>query len=274
MEAWSIFTRALRSVADHLDVALRLSLLPYGLVAAAQLLVLSAGGGALPVDPAALPPPTDVDPAAGGADLLALMGDPRLVWTSLLSVVLFVLAMLWIAVGWHRFALLGEVPHGWVPPLHGARMLGYLGRTILLSLLVAAAVIVASIPLGLLGAVLGGAGVLLASAAGLVLAMVVFYRLSVILPAGAAERPIGLREAWAATAGRSGTAVGLAMLTFGFSLLLQIPTLLDASMGAAAPVITTLYQIAIGWIGLLVGVAVLTVFYARTEGRASGDGHA
>jgi hypothetical protein len=126
----------------------------------------------------------------------------------------------------------------------------------------------------MLAGVLGEAGMALGVAAALVLATVVFYRLSVVLPAGAAGRTLSFRAAWAATAGRSSTAVGLALLTFGFSLLLQLPTVLDASMGSAAPFVTSVYQVAVGWMGLLVGVAVLTVFYARTAGRPEGAGDA
>lgn len=267
MEAWTLFARALRLIADNLDVALRLSVLPYGLAAAAQLLTLALGGGAAPLDPAVL----ELPPPEGGADpAFEMMVDPRVVWTSILSGVLFLIALLWVAVGWHRFALLGEVPEGWVPPFDGARVLGYLGRSVLLALLVAVVTVGVSVPLGLVGLPLGAAGAALTGGAALVLAMVLFYRLSVVLPAAAAGRPIGMRDAWSATQGHSGTAVGLALLTFGLSLLLQLPTALDAMLGVAGPVVTAVYQIAVGWIGLMVGVAVLTVFYVRTVGPEGG----
>ena len=71
-------------------------------------------------------------------------------------------------------------------------------------------------------------------------------------------------EAMRETSGHTGTVVVLALLTVGFSLLLQVPTLLDGTGG----LVTLVYQVVIGWIGLMLGVGTLTALYGHlVEGR-------
>lgn len=249
MLGWKIFARAVRLLLDHIDAALRLSLLPYLLVAGATVwLGLSypdwvGRGGFDPSDP----------PPAG-----YVMGQ-------LLVLLLNTVVTLWIAVGWHRFVLMAEAPRGWLPSVRGAEMLGYFGRSILIGLLIVAVILAVTVMLATLlvplapnfaGAVVG--------AASLFVGMILFYRLAVVLPAGAIGRSMTFGEAWSATAGHTGTVVVLAILTVGFTLLLQVPTLLDGTGG----VVTLVYQVAIGWIGTMIGVGVLTSLYGHlVEGR-------
>lgn len=249
MLGWKIFVRAVRLLLDHIDAALKLSLLPYLAVALATIwLGLSfpdwVGRGQF--DPADPPPPGFI------AGQLAVL-------------VLNTVVTLWIAVGWHRFVLLAEAPRGWLPPMRGPEMLRYFGRSALIGVLIVAVILVVSLMLATLvvpiapdlaGAVIG--------AGALFVGMILFYRLAVVLPAGAIGRSMGFGEAMRLTSGHTGTVVILALLTVGFTLLLDVPTLIDDTGG----LVTLIYQVTVGWIGLMLGVGVLTALYGHLiEGR-------
>lgn len=249
MLGWKLFVRAVRLLLDHLDAALKLSLVPYLAVAVATIwlgLSFPEWIGRGEFDPAD-PPPTGF--VAGQLAVLLLNTA----------------VTLWIAVGWHRFVLLAEAPNGWLPPLRGPEMLGYFGRSALIGVLIVAVILVVSLMLatlvvpiapGLAGPVIG--------AGALFVGMILFYRLAMVLPAGAIGRSMGFGEAMRQTSGHTGTVVVLALLTVGFTLLLEVPTLLDGTGG----LVTLIYQVVVGWIGLMLGVGVLTALYGHlVEGR-------
>ena len=242
MLGWKLFVRAVTLLIENLGDALRVSLLPYGVVIAISVWAAGTYG-------AGMVPGQEMTSEGAGATLLV----------SVLNLV----ATLWIAVAWHRYVLLGERPEGWLPPLRGGAVLAYLGRSVLIGLLVALIIMGVSIPLGLLVVVLPQAA-LLVGAIGFFIGMIVFYRLAVVLPAGAVDRPMSFGEAMAATRGHTDTVVMLALLTVGFTFLLQVPTLLEGDVG----VISAVYQGVVGWIGLMVGVSTLTSLYGHlVEGR-------
>lgn len=251
MLGWKMFVRAVTLLLDDLPDALRLSAVPYSLVVASSLWLALRYPDAVGLGTAAMP---DAAPA-----------DPGYVVGSLLVAVVNLIVTLWVAVGWHRHVLQGEQPEGWLPRLHGPQVLGYLGRTILIGILVAATIFVVSIPVATIAmAFPSGFATLVMGSVALFAAMIVFYRLAVILPACAIGRSMSFREAIDATKGHSGTVAVLALLTVGFSLLLQVPTAIDGAMG----LITVIYQAVVGWVGLLLGVSTLTVLYGHTvEGR-------
>lgn len=256
MLSWRIFRRAIMLIVDDLGAALRITALPYAIFAGVSLWFvgtldigalarMEAGGTA-----AALPPGV----AAG---LLA---------TALAQLAAF----LWISVAWHRHVLLREGPAGWIPPLEGRLMLGYLGRSLLIGIVVMAVVVMVSVALVPLAPAL-------AFALAAILAMVFVYRLGLILPAGAIGKPLNVVDAWRATIGQSGTVVLLAVLTYAATRLLQLPSLLDAGPDAAAApdraapgggVIGMAYDLVATWMLLMLGVSVLSTLYGHfVEGR-------
>ncbi|MBM2575270.1 hypothetical protein JQC91_03035 [Jannaschia sp. Os4] len=260
MLGWKLFAKAVTLITDNLGLALRVSLVPYGIALAAALLLGGAGLASVaaldPTDAAAM------EAALGGAALLGLFA----------IVAIFVVASLWVAVAWHRATLLEE-PTGWVPPFHGGPMLGYLGRSLLLGLVLMVAYLAIGLVAGLLGALVPPLAILVLLA-GIVALVVVFYRLAVILPAGAVGRPVAFGEAWSATSGASGAILLVAVLTVALSLLLQLPTLLvggglgavgDPAAAAVATggVISLVYGVVVQWIMLMVGISVLTVLYGH-----------
>lgn len=250
MLGWKLFLRALSLLVENLGAALRLSALPYALVVVASVWAVSSGSSGLPS--------AMEDPVTGEMVALSL--------PDLLVALLSLFASLWIAVQWHRYVLLSESPEGWVPPFNGPEVLGYLGRSILIGLLVvlvmlAISTMVAVLVLPLFGTAATG----VVGAAALFVAMILFYRLAIVLPAGSIGRKMTLGEAMTITRGHSGTVVVLALLTVGFSFLLQVPTMLDG--GGTGP-ITVVYQLVVQWIALLLGVGTLTALYGHlVEGR-------
>lgn len=248
MLGWKLFVRALTLITENLGGALRVSLVPYGLAVGAGLWVTLSYPELVgtPLDPENPPP-------AG------------YVLGSMASLLIGVFASVWISVGWHRFALLGEEPQGWVPPLNGPLLPGYLGRTLLafLMALLAAVTIVVMLTV-LLIPLFGPAVQAVPAAGGFFAACLVFYRVGVILPAGAAGKPMRMNDALIATKGQAQTIIVLALLTLGVTVLLRLPMLLEETNA----VISTLYQFVTGWIGLMLGVGTLTALYGHlVEGR-------
>jgi hypothetical protein len=242
MLGWKLFLRAVNLLIENLPEALRVSAVPYGVVILASVWLSGTVG-----EPGLAPPVAGEE----GAGTLPMASA-----SALMVGILNLVVSLWVAVAWHRYVLLAERPEGWIPAWRGPEMLGYLGRSILIGLIVGVAIVGIAIPLGALSV---GVPVLapLVPVVGGFIGALLFYRLGIVLPARAVGRPMGLGEAMEATRGHTGTVAGLALLTLGFTLILQIPTILD---GGAGPV-TAVYQGVVGWIGLMVGVSTLTALY-------------
>ncbi|MHA6347322.1 hypothetical protein [Roseivivax sp. CAU 1761] len=243
MTGWRIFVHSARLVLDNLGAAFRVSLVLYLIQAAAQI----AGF---------LNPPDMVELPEGGA--VPGLGAGFLVQNLLLGA-LGILASLWIAVAWHRFVLAGEVPEGWLPHWHGASMAGYLGRSLMIAAILALLVLVLAIPLGLFAAPALFLLLTLGAAAAL------FFRLCPMLPAAAMGRPMGLREAWEATRGETGTMLVLALIVVGGSLLASLPSLFNPDPASA---INLIYSVVVNWFLTMIGITVLTTIYGHyVEGR-------
>lgn len=168
----------------------------------------------------------------------------------------FVLCVIWVFVGWHRFILLGIYPKGWLPHPHVGAMLGYLARAALLMVIG----VLLLIPLTLLSAVLlsapGTGNTVFFGFYAVIL--IIFARLSPILPAAAIGKDLKLGQALAATSGATvdllvviglcavvGVAIVLGVefansLAGGFGVLLVIPANLFLTL-LGVSIITTLY---------------------------------
>ena len=250
MKGWQIFTHSVRLVLSNLDEALRVSLVLYGVIAASQIATWLNPPETRQVDGVAFP--------VTGAEHAA---------QNVILAVLAIIASLWIAVAWHRFVLVGERPKGWLPRWHGTNMLGYLGRSILLGLVVVIAVAIVSVPLGLLAAGLPGL-MLLVPFVIVAFGSVLFFRFGVVLPAAAIGEKVTFRRAWSAMQGESGTIVVLAALVVGASLLLQLPTLLS---GDPYSLISLIYGLVVNWFATIIGISVLTTLYGHFIERRPVD---
>ncbi|MGL4319510.1 MAG: hypothetical protein ACRCS3_01475 [Paracoccaceae bacterium] len=189
-----------------------------------------------------------------------------------LTMLLLLLFSLWIAVGWHRYVLKNERPE-FVPRLYMDRMLGYLGHSILIGLLVLPIVLL----LGLLMTLAFGPLFLeqiqanpFASAAmfGMLLYVpvgTVAMRLSSALPGVAMEPGVSVFAGWRATAGQTWPVMGVVVLSVFGALLLNLPNVL---FFAPTSVPGLVWHFVSQWVTVMVGVSILTTFYGHfVEGR-------
>lgn len=233
-----IFIHSVRLVLNNLNDALRISLILYFAPAIVSLLLT----GSFVMGP----------PSSGDVALALLLG--------LVSAV----ALLWLAVAWHRYILLDEKPAGPLPAFRGDRMLSYFGYGLLIGVISIAVALVVGLVLGLLVAITGGA-IVVAFIVTVVTAfavLVVNYRLSAILPGAALGQPVTLKAAWDATAGANGDIIVLAIVSALAAVAIDIPGMLLASTGWGA-VIADLWYLATGWLKVMVGVSILTTLYGH-----------
>ncbi len=187
----------------------------------------------------------------------------------LITAILAIVAFVWIAVAWHRYVLLDEMPAGQFPEFNRSRLLSYGGYSLLLgfiglvlSLIVSAVVGLVAIPL------LGVVGVFITGLLALAVVLVAGYRLAPILPATAIDKPLTLRQAWEATDNANTAIIVLAILSAIAALVIDIPAFILASAGPLA-FLGVLWSLATGWVKMIVGVSILTTLYGHyIEGRA------
>ena len=187
------------------------------------------------------------------------MASPGSLLATFLLGLVAIVASLWIAVAWHRFALTGEHANGWVPTFRGPQIMAYLGRSILIAVLVILAVMVATIPIGLIAIglpVFAGAMSLMLVG----LAAYLFFRLGVMLPAAAMGEKLTLSEAWTATKGESSTILTLALIVVGASIVIQLPSWFNDN---PASVVNVVYSLVVNWFATIIGISVLTTLYGH-----------
>lgn len=235
MLGWQIFTHSVRLVWANRGVALKVSAVLYVISAVFQIWSQASVG----------------DPATGAA----IVEGPGMVL--LLVAALQLIISLWIAVAWHRYILLEEVPKGFVPQWHGGRMAAYFGRSLLIGLIMGGVIFVSGLPLliGLAGAVGGPIMVL-----GAIFAVFVFYRLCAILPSTAMGEPITMREAWVATEGNTGTIMVLVLCVIAGVMVLLIP---GSLLALISPMLGVIYLLVAQWFITMFGISIFTTFYGH-----------
>ena len=245
MLGWKIFAHSVRMVLGNFRQVLHITVGP-ALIAVAAIVALFFVAGV----------PREVfdenagtiahEPSAGFLFLAAFIVVP-----------IFFLIVLWIAVAWHRFILLEEYPDQLLPPFQFDRILAYLGRGLLLGLVGAAIMF----PAMFIVAAFAGSAPFLGFPILLVLMpfiALVFYRLSIILPAAAVGKPVRMGEAWTATKGETGTFIALLVVSLLFQLVVQTAfTLL-----AFVPVLGALLVVFASLLVLpMINVSILTTLY-------------
>ncbi|MBU2936134.1 MULTISPECIES: hypothetical protein [Pacificibacter] len=176
-----------------------------------------------------------------------------------------IVASIWIAVEWHRFVLLGERPQTVIPPFRAALMLAYMGKSILLMVVLFAMMFVAMLVLMLVMALAGALQFLVMAfiiCAGSAL-MYGFYRLSPMLPASALGTSLSIQEVWSKTEPYKAQIFQATILMILMTLLLQVPY---AFLGSG--VVGVVVSLVTGWIGLMVGVSLLSAIYELATSKA------
>lgn len=233
--AFSLLRHAVRLVLDNWRDALKIS---------AVLYLMQAGFSAVVV--------LGVRPAPGAGVGVSLIVIAAAIIQGIISI--------WIAVAWHRFVLLDEVPNNYVPMFNTSRVLGYIGGWLLIGLVGAGVGILGFIVVGIFAAF---HATIIAVPLGIVLVVLLIvmgYRLGLILPAASVDERLSLRDSWTATRGTTWLIIRLALLSIVAVLVLEIPVLLLG--GLHGPNIATeVWSAVVGWFVIMVGVALLTTMY-------------
>jgi hypothetical protein len=190
---------------------------------------------------------------AGGEDFFLL----------LIVLTVFVVAFASIAVNWHRFVLLDEMPKGMGVLRIDSQVWRYIGNLFLIGLIV-------GLPFGFGGLVLvkllGSFGMLVLFAT-LIALNVIIYRLAIKLPAIAlGRRDYGLEKAWSDSTGNFFPIMGYAFLLAVSMLIPQ--TLLEwvssnmaSSLGLLGTIQVVIVSVLVQWFALIVGISGLTTLY-------------
>lgn len=199
-------------------------------------------------------------PAANPTAEQAMAAMSSLAPVAIVTALLMAVVYVWLAVTWHRYILLDELPSGQLPAFHQKEILAYAGNAILLwliSVVVFLGVGLVASPLAFLGPI----GAMLIGIIILAVALIVGYRLGLVLPARAVGRRLTFGEAWAASAGQNGTILVLAIVSAIAAVVINIPAMVLAFVPGIGGILATIWQLGTGWVTLVVGASILTTLY-------------
>lgn len=249
MTGLHILTHSIRQVVGNLDGALKVSIFPYAIQAVAGLVLL---GGAMGM-------------ARQGAGMAGL---------GLAGVLFFLVAVatsMWIAVAWHRYILLNEIPSGFVPPFNRDRIVGYFLRTLGYAIvLILIAMVLGLVVGGLLTPVaisgrVGLAMILSALLIQLPIAILAF-RLTAGLPAAALEERTDFMVGWQSTSGATFDLAVLAVFCVVANLVLGF---IDLFLFSGVRILSLIWNLIVGWLVTMVSISILTTLYGHyVEKRA------
>lgn len=251
MTGVSIFVHAVKMVLNNLGPALRIGVVP--------ILVMAVSGWFFG---SGFTPGTE-----GGPDVLP---DANAFGRGVVALVVSLLMSLWVAVAWHRYILLEEEPGAIMPNWNGGAIWAYFKAAVVLALIM----IVAALPLTLLGGFVLFASVAENGPPGLVTGFLFFllvglpltwlgYRLGASLAGAATDAPLSLGDSWRATAPG---AADLAVLALVSVVALWLPSTLVAELPAALAIPLGAL---VNWAATMIGVGVITTIYGHyVQGRA------
>ena len=242
MQAWHIFVHSVRQVYGNLGAALRITAVLY-VVQWVTILGLGAAFGS--------------KMSVAGTDEAAMLGVAQALFApAIISVVVLLVADIWIGVAWHRFVLTGERSTSFIPPFQGRRMLGYFGALLLLILVLGLALAALTLVLPLFT---GPAHVIALMAVQVVVGAVAM-RLSTVLPGIALEPGHPLTQGWTATRGHMGDFLLLSLICGALVTAVQT---LGAALLSGVPLIYLAFIFLFQWAVTLVGISVVTTLYGH-----------
>ena len=211
---------------------------------------------------------------AGQAYFNAGTGQGALMMSGQGSLAMFLLSVarivfgLWIAVAWHRFILLEEMPGAALPHWNGSAIWAYFKAGVIVALIVVAAVI----PMVMLGSFLifpfVSSGSAEPSLFVMLLGLLVFYlpaayigyRIAPMLPSAAIGNRLKLGEAWSATAGSGAAFVLLALVSLLAGWLLNLPALY---LARGSLILGLIWGTLAEWLTVFVGASILTTIHGH-----------
>ena len=249
MQGIQILMHSIRQVFGNMGAALRIS----GLLFIVQVGVFLALG---------------IGIFGSQAELQAMMMAGTFPWGRFaLAMIVSAVAGLWIAVAWHRYVLLEEHPGAVLPHLHTDRMLGYIGRGLLIAIVLFVIAMLVGLVVGLVVMPFIGSPsspnivvLLIIPIVVNAIILLIFYRLSPILPATALGRDMSFSDAWDSTRGASGTFIVLGVITAAVSLGTSY---IGERMLGGMPILHMAFQFVIAWVYVMVGVSILTTIFGH-----------
>lgn len=257
MKAWNIVVHSVGMLIRNAEQVLKIGLLPLLIVCAVVYAILSMGGFSMIslIDPEAM--------------YEMLKADEGFAYLSL-AVIIYMLGFLWIVISWHRFVLLEEYPKRWLPRFRLGPVLAYVGRFLMICLILGLFMFIIMFGLTSLGGI-GSGGAVAVNLLYLLFMFVLslaFYRFLPVLPAAAIGRPLKLSEAWAATNGATSTLIVVVLfaglVNFMLSLLIGTTSMLTPFLMWPSLLIVWMLQ-------LFFNASLMTTLYGHfVEGRSFG----
>ncbi|NKW78131.1 hypothetical protein HGD90_01710 [Rhodobacteraceae bacterium R_SAG7] len=242
MTGWKIFSHSLNMVLRNIIWAFRIALLP-------TLLGTAVSAALLWGDLAAL-----AEAEAGGLEPPFPTG---LLLKLLVTSPILIAIQLWAVVAWHRFVLLEEYPTGWIPPFYFDRILAYVGRVLMVALILGVVWMLFGLLLGISMQISPVIAVVLVIP-GIVGIGLYIFRLLPLFAAAAIGKPMTMNESIAATKGSAGAAillfVVLAIVQIGLQLVTAASTAIFAPLGIV-------FYIGSIFVMTMVNVSILTTIY-------------
>ena len=172
-----------------------------------------------------------------------------------------------VAVSWHRYILLDEVPVGWQRLRLDGPVLRYFGNAILLSVIIVALALIPALAIGLIGTATGGVATIALMPLLLALLVVIGLRLSVKFPAVALEhKEFGFKSAWQATNSNTLpffllilTLVAVGVIVALVATVISLPFGWIQSDFSAMAILAI--QFVVNWVMMIFSVTVLTTLY-------------
>ncbi|HIP24355.1 MAG TPA: hypothetical protein EYG79_12295 [Rhodobacteraceae bacterium] len=176
-----------------------------------------------------------------------------------------------VAIVWHRYILLEEIPQGVIPYRADFRIGRYFWLGVGISLLAA---LVVGILSGILGMIFGplfmnsmqgvasgaaGVGFLMGLLVGTIVA-VLYLRMALVLPAVALDDRLTIGQAWEQTSGHTGAIIGLALALAFVNMV--VPMVINLAFGESVWInlaFMGLYQ----WFYFMLGISILSTLYGH-----------
>lgn len=172
----------------------------------------------------------------------------------------------WAAVGWHRFVLREEYGEGIVPVWRGQNVKSYIGRLIILTLVMILMAVVIALAAGAL--IFATQSILVIWFITIGIAMGISWvavRIGLILPAAALGERMGIGESWAATRPVStDILVPIVILAIAMTVLNGA---VEAIFGTS--LVGLVLVAAVYWVQILLNLSLMTTVYGmQVEGRS------